>query len=94
MVQPDLSKLQSGFRAMLTVLQVKWCSQVFTDPVSIIADLLSDMLFSLRPRLAQSFDIYMTSSGLAPVTALIALRQVINIVPLSVLTIGQFQLKV
>lgn len=57
-------------------VQVKWCSQVFTDPVSIISDLLSDVLFSLQPRLSQSFDVYITSSGLSPVAALIALRQV------------------
>jgi len=55
---------------------MKWCSQVFTEPVSIISDLLSDLLLSLQPSLSQSFEAHITSSGLTSVAALIALRQV------------------
>jgi len=57
-------------------MQMKWCSQVFSDPVSIISDLLSDMLLSLQPTLSQSFEDYISSSGLSPVAALVSLRQV------------------
>jgi len=56
---------------------MKWCSQVFSDPVPIISELLSDLLLSLQPSLSQAFEDYISSSAaLSPVTSLIALRQV------------------
>jgi len=56
--------------------QVKWCSQVFSDPLSIVCELMSDMLSAMQPNLSRSFETYISSSGLSPVSALISLRQV------------------
>lgn len=47
-----------GYRLNFSVMQVKWCCQVFTSvpPPSILVDLFADTLASLEPSLNSCFD--------------------------------------
>jgi len=55
---------------------MKWCGQVFSDPVMIVCDLLTDSLLSVQTSLSSCIETYSSISSQSPVLSLIALRQV------------------
>ena len=60
-------------------LQVKWCAQVFPDPVLIACDLLTETLTGLDPPLTSYIDTYIDSNAAgSPVEALINIRKVLR----------------
>jgi hypothetical protein len=70
-----MSELYDQLLCMWQV-QMKWCGQVFAEPVSIVCDLMSDSLASIHANWLSYIDSYISSSNQSPLTSLIALRQI------------------
>ena len=54
--------------------QMKWCQQVFTDPLSIVCDLITETLSSLDPPLDSCFESYLKNRD--SLTTLIEVKQI------------------
>ncbi|XP_053401502.1 conserved oligomeric Golgi complex subunit 7-like isoform X2 [Mercenaria mercenaria] len=55
--------------------QMKWCGQIFPDPMPVVCQLITDTLGGLDPPLSQCFDTFVSQKG-EPVPALIELKQI------------------
>jgi len=60
---------------LIFCLQIKWCTQVFTDPAPIVVDLLTEVLNDLDPSLSSLISHNIEDDD-RPVAALIKLKQV------------------
>ena len=64
-------------------IQIKWCSQVFSEAVPIVVDLLTESFSTLDPALPPLIATYLQSHGEGqPVAALIQLKQVSQMKPI------------
>ena len=64
---------------------MKWCSQIFPDPLPIVCQLITDTLGSLEPSLAVCLDTFLTQKP-EPLPPLIEIKQVTK------LTLGNYVL--
>ncbi|XP_052083064.1 conserved oligomeric Golgi complex subunit 7-like [Mytilus californianus] len=55
-------------------VQMKWCQQVFSDPLPIVCELITETLATLDPPLASCFATYL--QGKEPLLALIEIKQI------------------
>ena len=55
---------------------MKWCSQVFPDPLPVVSQLTADTLGGLDPALHECIETYLTEKG-EPLVSLIELKQVL-----------------
>ena len=58
--------------------QVKWCAQVFNDPVTVVLELISQTLGSLEPSLSVVFNT-LVGETLSPLDMLIELKEVCSL---------------
>ena len=70
-VQPLLYRVAS----LCSRLQIKWCTQVFTDPAPIVVDLITEVLRDLDPSPSSLISGHLEGDD-QPVAALIQLKQV------------------